>query len=252
MNNTALAICLLTLGCEVTVQEGMDEDQANGVVVALDAAGIAARKERQGRPGESPNYAVLVGRDELGRSLAVLRAAGLPQESSPGVEEVFAAPSLVPTPAEERARYAAAVSGELAQSIRRWDGVLEARVHLAVPDARAFALDDEPPRPRASVLIKHRAGAAPYADNSVRALVAGAVENMRPEDVAIVSVIAGTAPADTADFVHLGPIAVSRGSAAVLKVFFGGSLILHILMAAGLVWVLRRRRLRGHSTSSVA
>jgi type III secretion protein J len=229
-------------GCESTIATGLDETQANAVVVALDERGIGAGKESVGS-GDDATYDVRVASDDVARALSALRAVELPQAHEPGIAEVFGEGGLVPTATEERARYVAAMGGELARSIEAIDGVLDARVHLALPEERDFALDEARPRPRASVLIKHRPGRAPYDAREVAALVAGAVPEMLPSDVAIVGVAAPASRRDAASLVRIGPIAVSRGTAPILKTVLGASLGMHALLAGVLIALsLRRRR----------
>ena len=236
-----VGIALLAAGCQATLQSGLEEAQANEVVVALERQGIAASKEPEGT-GDDVRFQVHVAADEVGRALTVLREAELPRESEPGLAQVFGEGGLVPTHTEERARYVAALGGELSRSIEAFDGVLDARVHVALPDERDFALDAPPPRPRASVMIKHRAGAAPYDVNAVKALVAGAVDGMTPEDVAVVGVPAPRAEQRTVDLVHLGPIAVTRGTSGALKTILATSLAINLALAVGFVVLLARRR----------
>src|SRR5690606_28919827 len=108
-------------------------------------------------PGASSGgYRVLVASDEVAAALSVLRAEELPRAPEPGLHDVFGRASLVPTATEERARLTAALGGELARSVESIDGVLDARVHVALPDASELPLDVAPPRPRASVLVRHR------------------------------------------------------------------------------------------------
>lgn len=240
----ALALTLAG-GCEATVESGLTEKQANRIVVALHEQQIAADKEKEDARGDEARYRVVVASDDVGPALGLLRAAELPRREDPGLNEVFGEGGLVPTATEERARYVAAVGGELSRSIEAIDGVLDARVHVAIPDTRDFALDEEPPRPRASVLVKYRPGEPPYEEDAVRALVAGAVEGMRAEDVAIVGVAGAPDPEPSAAsaLVHVGPIAVTRGSAPALKAVLGGALGLHAVLALALVLlVLRHRR----------
>jgi type III secretion protein J len=238
--------------CHAAVESDLAEEQANEVVAALEASGIGAEKERlEGADGS--RFEVRVARDDIGRALRLLRATNVPRRPEPGLHDVFGEGSLVPTATEERARYAAALGGELARSLERIDGVLDARVHVAIPETRHFALDEERPRPRASVLIRHGAGAPPYREAAVRALVAGAVEGMRPEEVAVVGVAARRSPDERGEaLVQVGPIAVARGSAGALKGILAGALGLHIVLAGCLVVILFRRRARGEAASTGA
>jgi type III secretion protein J len=238
----AALLLVLVAGCETVVESDLTEAQANEVVVALHARGIGARKERVEAAGDEARFQVRVADDDVAGALAALRASEVPSRPDPGLAEVFGEGSLVPTATEERARYAAALSGELARSIERIDGVLDARVHVAIPDARRFALTEEQPRPRASVLVRYRGRSPPYRPEQVQAIVAGAVDGMRAEDVAVVGVAAAAPPEASAALVHVGPIAVARGSAGALKGVLGGALALHVLLALCLVFVVLRKR----------
>lgn len=235
------AAVLLTFGCEAAVESGLDEAEANAIVVALHEAQIGARKEPD--PSGDDRYQVLVPADDVGPALERMREEGLPRPESPGLSEMFAEGGLVPTATEEQARYVAALGGELSSSIEAMDGVLDARVHVALPDTRRLALDEERPRPRASVLIRHRGARQGYSDDAVRALVAGAVQDMAPEDVAVVGVPVEIREANRGErLVSLGPVTVTRGSATSLKAILGAALALHVLLAGLLVWVVSRRR----------
>ena len=242
-----LAFCALAVlaGCDSAIAGGLDEDQANEIVVALDGQGISALKHKEDGVSETPTFRVDVSGEDVARALNTLRAAELPRHDERGIEEVFGAGGLVPTATEERARYTSALSGELARTLETMDGILDARVHLALPDTRDLPLDAAPAHPRASVLLKYRPGAVrPYDDAAVRAIVAGAVQGMESTDVAVVGVPARAAPtgAQTA-LVRIGPIAVTRGSAGALKLLLGGSIALNVLVALGAaVLVLRRKK----------
>lgn len=234
-----LWVCALA-ACEATVATGLPESEANDVVVALHAQGIGAAKEAvEGGDG----FRVVVSPDEVAPALEILRAEALPRENAPGLGEVFGEGGLVPTATEERARYVAALGGELSRSIESMEGVLEARVHVALPDQRRVALDEQQPTPRASVLIRHRGARPAYDEDAVRALVSGAVQQLEPQQVAVVGVPAGPAPERReANLVRVGPLTVTRGSSLTLKAILGGALGLNVVLAAALVWVWRRRR----------
>ncbi len=236
------AAAWLAGGCESAVQGGLTETEANRIVVALQAEHIGARKEPEAGGGQEASWQVVVPSDEVGVALQVLRANNLPREQDPGFQEVFGAGSMVPTATEERARWIAAVSGELARSLEAIDGVLDARVHIALPDEREFLLDEQRPKPRASVLLKYEGKQPPYDPAAVQQLVAGAVQGLDPAQVAVVGVPAPASARPTAPpLVHVGPIAVTRGSATILKAVLGGALAIFVLMALAMLWLLARR-----------
>lgn len=229
--------------CEATLASGLTEDEANEIVVALHEQGIGARKGEPRGAGEEARFAVHVAPEEVAAALAVLGAEELPRHDAPGFHEVFGEGGLVPTATEERARYVAALSGELGASLEAIEGVLDARVHVALPDTRRVTLDEAKPRPRASVLIKYRGDRAPYDEAAVRALVAGAVQDMTLEDVAVVGVPAGDPPPPrSTNLVRVGPVTVTRGSATALKLILGGAFGLNVLLVIALVLVWRRKQ----------
>ena len=254
MRLSKLMLCTVVMlaSCDASIAGGLDEDQANEIVVALDGQGISALKHKEDGVTETPTFRVEVSGDDVGRALHTLQSGGLPRHSERGIEEVFGAGGLVPTATEERARYTSALSGELARSLETMDGILDARVHLALPETRDLPLDAPPPHPRASVLLKYRRGPVrPYDDAAVRAIVAGAVQGMETTDVAVVGMPAAAAPtgAQTA-LVRLGPIAVTRGSAGALKMLLGGSIALNVLVALGAAVLVLRRKTPPPSTGS--
>lgn len=240
MQRVAAILVVFLAACEATVATGLPEAEANDIVVALHGQGIGAAKQpMEGGDG----FQVVVSPDEVAPALEVMRAEALPRESAPGLGEVFGEGGLVPTATEERARYVAALGGELSQSIESMEGVLDARVHVALPDRRRVSLDQEQPAPRASVLIRFRGNQAPYDENAVRALVSGAVQELEPQQVAVVGVAAGPAPERReANLVRVGPLTVTRGSSTTLKAILGGAFALNVVLAAALVLVWRRRR----------
>ena len=243
----ALLIPALCAGCEAELSSGLGESQADEIVLALDAAGIGAKKARERGSSNVATYRVTVEQEELTGALAVLHEAGLPRQREPGFAELFGEPGLVPSAAEERARYASAVAGELARSLESMDGVWRARVHVATPESNG-PLDDAPAHARASVLITHTAGTS-VDEAAVQRLVSGAVDGLAPADVAVVLSRAPSPARHEPQLAHVGPFAVSRGSALALKAAFAATFALNLILAAALVWSRRRPSSRGgHGT----
>ena len=236
-----LAIGLLALSaCDAALADGLPEAEANRIVIALDGAGISAIKEKAEGGGEEVSYTIVVASDDVPRALAVLRSSDLPQREERGLAETFHEGGLVPTATEERARYVAALGADLGRSIAAMNGVLSARVHIALPEHRDLPLEGPLPHPRASVLVRHRAGSAPNGAE-IRSLVAGAVQGMTAEDVALVLSPAAAAESPRSELVRVGPIAVSRGTSFALKAILGGSVALNALLAALLVFMALRK-----------
>jgi type III secretion protein J len=189
-----LALVLATGCAREELLHGLDEAQANQVLVALEEGGVRGEKRRD--EATEGAWRVDVPAAEAPRAQRLLADRELPRPRPPGFGEVFAKGSIVPTASEERALYLHALSGELSRSIEAVDGVLEARVHLALPPEDPLRAAPAPP-PRASVLVRCRAGAAPRLDalaGGLRLLVAGAVAGLDPGQVSIVVADAPAAP----------------------------------------------------------
>jgi type III secretion protein J len=194
-----LAAC--ATGCaREELLHGLDEAQANEVVRALDESGIGSGKSRD--EGAEGRFVVAVRGKDAPRARQVLAERELPRARPPGFAEVFAGGSMVPTPAEEHARYLYALAGELARSVEAIDGVVEARVHVGVsrPDPLR---PGPPPPPRAAVLVKCRpasCAAVRGLEHGIRSLVAGATEGLDASGVAVVvtAAAAGETPGEPA------------------------------------------------------
>lgn len=246
MKSAIALLALVLMACsEVPVLQGVPEREANRAIAALDQAGVAARKEADESGGSGPaQFRVVVGPDEVARSVTVLQSHGLPAREEPGFAESYGTPSLVQTATEERARSAQSIAGELARTIESIDGVLDARVHVSLPAAEDRPLDDrEGPRPTASVLLRYVGAHAPYDETALKRLVAGSVVGMRAEDVTVVA-IARPLPTTNAEtrLSYVGPIAVARGSAPTLRAVLAGTIGFNVLLAVALIVSIVRRR----------
>jgi len=189
----ALAVGLAACGRDELLQ-GLDETQANQVLVALDEAGVRAEKRRD--DGGDAGWRVEVAAAESARARRVLADRELPRSRPPGFGEVFGKGSVVPSASEERALYLHALCGELARTIEAIDGVVEARVHLALPPQDPLRAEAPPPS-RAAVLVKARPGARAALEplaGGIQALVAGAVAGLDASAVAVVIAESGSAP----------------------------------------------------------
>jgi type III secretion protein J len=220
---------LLLAGCaREEILHDLDERQAAEVVVALDEGGIPAGKARAGPDG---GFTVEVSAPDAARALRLLADRDLPRPRPPGFGEVFAKGGLVPTATEERALYQHALAGELARSVEAIDGVVGARVHLALAEPDPMRPGDRP-APRAAVLVRCRPAACAAVralEPGIRSLVAGAADRLEPAAVAVVMAEAREAPAQAAPRRRLWPKvaailagAAALGAAAALAAWFRG------------------------------
>lgn len=226
-----LALALASLaGCAVPVAAGLEEGDANRVVVALDQAGIDAAKEAD--PGIEGRFRVTVPRDDASRALATMADEQLPRAKSRGLLEAADRGQLVPSQAAEHAQLVAGLAGELERTLGGIDGVLAARVHMNLPP-RDGLRDGPPPKATASVLVEHRGTTPPLAPESVQRLVAGGAPGLAPADVAVVFIPRASRPSGARpEVAHVGPIAVARGSMTTLKIALASLVLVVLALAA--------------------
>jgi type III secretion protein J len=231
-----LLLATALVGCaDEQILHGLDERQANEVLVALGERGVPASKARE--DGSDAGWRVGVAPADASRAHRILSERGLPRSRPPGFGEVFAKGSMVPTPTEEHALYLHALGGELARSIEAIDGVVEARVHLGLrqhdplrPVGAAAAA------PRGAVLVKCRpAGcdAVRALEPGIRSIVAGAVDGL---EVSSVSVVVADASESTPP-----PTAARRRGSALLVGLAAGAAIAALALASPALWARLRR-----------
>jgi type III secretion protein J len=250
---------LCSLACSSAVASDLPESEANRALVALESRGVAAEKERD--PETENRFRVLVARDEAAAAAAVLSQEAVPSRDNPGVLQSLGSGSMVPSRLAEHARLLTGISGELEQSLQAIDGVVSARVHLASPERSPLDPEQEPAKPSASVLLRHRGAQPPLASSEVQRLVAGAVPGLEPQAVSVVASTAAAVarPADR-ELRRVGPITVTRASLSPLRAVAGGAVLLNLLLLAAvlLLWSKVRRteqalgRARGPETEPAA
>jgi type III secretion protein J len=229
--------------CSVPVAVGLDESDANRVVMALDHAGVDSTKESD--PNAEGKFRIDVARDDAPRALAAMSDEELPRPKSKGVLEALDKGQLVPSQKAEHAQFVSGLAGDLERTLTGIDGVLSARVHLNVPEQNPLR-DGAPERATASVLVEHRGANPPISENAVQRLVSGGVRGLAPENVAVVMVARPPRPAvKDSGLAHVGPIAVARGSVRPLQL--GGATLIVLLLVFGVATLLfytRSARLR--------
>lgn len=177
----AIAGLLLLAACGKTELYGkLTETQANEMVAVLQNAGIDADKTNAGEAG----FAIATSKDDFARSVQLLRAQGYPRDEFASLGTVFKKEGFVSSPLEERARLVYGLSQELSNTVSQIDGVVQARVQLAMPEADP--LSDKVKPSSASVFIKYRPGSSPEKQvGQIKSLMVNAVEGLTYENVTV-------------------------------------------------------------------
>jgi type III secretion protein J len=228
------------VACSQNLHHGLTEEQANEILVTLDKNGIHGDKVTE-EGGETLAFTITVPRRDAAKAWQILRENNLPRPAARGFSEVFGKTSLIPTAVEEKALYLQAITGELAKTIEAINGVVDARVHVVLPESDVLKQELQgATTPKAAVLIKYRLdrnGNAPFNPEDIRNLVANSIEGLKPADVTVVStaVMADKQP----DMVYVGPLKLSKDSRSPFLYLLGGFFLLFIIVGVMLVMSTR-------------
>jgi flagellar M-ring protein FliF len=182
---------------------GLDGAAAGEVIAALEQEGVAY--QIRGDAIHVPSDL----RDGLRMTLA---AQGLPATGGAGYELLDSLSGFGTTAQMFDAAYGRAREGELARTILANPKIRAARVHIAAASEQPFRQDA---RPTASVTVTTAGGGLDQGQaQALRHLVAAAVPDLRPEDVAVIDSVAGLVPLPE-DSAGTGPAAPAR--AAVIR-----------------------------------
>jgi type III secretion protein J len=174
-------LSLILVGCnDESLYSGLGEVEANEIVALLSNAGIVSYKTRN----SDESFTVSTKRNEFAEAIDLLKTNGYPKNQFESLGEVFKKEGFVSSPLEERARLNYAQSQELSRTIESIDGVILARVHLAIP--KESKLESEIKPSSASVFIKHRRGIdLTDRESQIKALLVNSISGLPYENVTV-------------------------------------------------------------------
>jgi type III secretion protein J len=182
-------LMLLLTACSHKIETGLSEREAQEIVVTLRESGIDAFAEPDSL-GKKDNALWQVkirgGSEKTVAAWKILREHGLPHEKVEGLEDVFKNSGMIPTATEEKARMVIGLAGELTRTLRSLPGVVDARVHVVLPDKTTLVDEKDKASTTASVLVRYRGDRPPLSDDEIRGLVAKGVEGLAAENVDVV------------------------------------------------------------------
>ena len=178
----SVAAAMLLVGCdkEATLHSGLPERQANLVMAALLDAGIDCHKSA----GEEDTWNVSVAESRFADAVNLLEARGLPRRSFNGVAEVFKKTGMISSPTEERIRFMDALAQDLSRTISGIDGVVDARVHVVLPENDPFARNTLPSSAAVAIRSRWDADVTDLVP-SIKGLVKNAIEGLAYEKIMV-------------------------------------------------------------------
>lgn len=179
---TFVMVLLSVAGCGDTLRDELTERQANDVEALLQQYEIPSEKERS----TNGSWRVQIDRSRKMLANDLLHTYNLPRESRPSLGQIFPGGGLMTSETEEHIRYQYGLAEELSRSLENIDGVLSARVHVALPPKKNRDIRREKIPPSASVLIRYRTDIVPdLLRLNIQKMVAGGISGATPENVSV-------------------------------------------------------------------
>jgi len=259
---------LMLTGCEekTSIISGIDEKEANIILVLLQSRGIEATKIQVAASGAGndakPTYNISVKDSQRVDAIAFLNQNGLPKKKGTTLLELFGKQGLMTTEKEETIRYQAGLSQQIANTIMMIDGVIDATVQLSFPPQETIPGQQQTEKKiTAAVYVKHQGvidDPNAHLEDKIKRLVSGSVTGLDMNDVTVVSdrsrftditmnQLQDSMANDSGEYVSIWNIVMSRSSAAwfrTLFFFLSAFLIIFAVLAGWLLWkiypILRR------------
>ena len=249
-----LALILCGCGESRAIVSGVDERDANVIVVFLESKGIRATKQAMsmgpavGTGPIAPKFDILVASDQAIDAMAILNSNGLPRRQGTNLLALFAKQGLMSTDKEETIRYQAGLAQQITNMILMIDGVIDANVQLSFPSETTATEEGQAQQKiTAAVFVKHQGiidDPNSHLENKIRRLVSGSINGLDINDVTIVSDrsrftdISVDEPVHGKSYVRIWSMIISQDSAATFRFLFFTLLTIALLFAALAGWLI--------------
>jgi type III secretion protein J len=251
-----IVIGLLT-SCESRriIVNGLEEKDANEILVFLSTKGVNAQKVRTDvDPGAGGGGIVLwnisVSEEQATEAMALLNQAGLPRRRGQSLLGIFATTGLVPSGLQEKIRYQAGLGEQIASIIRKIDGVLDADIQISFPEEDPLNPGAPKQKITASVYVKHNGvldDPNAHLVTRIKRLVAGGVPGLDYDSVTVIgdrvrfgdwaSALQG-AGEEEKTYVNVWSIVLAKESLNRFRIIFFSFIITILLLTLFLLWLL--------------
>ncbi len=190
----------LLVGCDKNTEivSNLEEREANEIIVFLASKGISSYKIPSAATGPgagqgSPKWSISVEQKMTTDAMAILNQNGLPRIKGVNLLDLFAKQGLMSSEKEETIRYQAGLAEQIATTIRKIDGVIDADVQISFPSTEsASALPGETVASKitAAVYVKHQGivdDPNSHLTLKIKRLVSGSVNGLELNDVTVIS-----------------------------------------------------------------
>ncbi|MEN9344217.1 MAG: type secretion periplasmic lipoprotein [Chlamydiota bacterium] len=240
----------------------VNEREANEIVVFLASKGIASEKvatvsSSPSAQGGGAKYSISVDSSKSTEAMAVLNQNGLPRKKGTTLLDLFAAQGLMSSDKQESIRYQAGLAEQIANMIRKIDGVIDADVQISFPTesnmpALPGAAQEAPKKITAAVYVKHQGildDPNSHLVLKIKRLVSGSVAGLDVNDVTVISdrsrftdvtLTPAIEPLESKgkEYVSIWSIILSKNSAARFRVIFFVLISAALILTLGIAWLV--------------
>ena len=230
---------LASVACSVQIASALDDGSANQMIVALERGGVTGSKESD--PQNDGKWILSVPKGDATHAVTLLSREGLPAPRRVGLAEIAEQNALIPSLQMEQARLLVGIANDLERSLMTVDGIVSARVHLAIPAWDPLVHASSCTVEGASVLIRYRGRVCPIALSDVKRLVAGAATTS-PEQVIVVESPVAEMRSPPPSLARVGPFVIAKASERLLRFALGVGVALNLTTLALLLYFRRKAR----------
>jgi type III secretion protein J len=247
---------MLLTSCESNqvIVNGLEEKEANEILVFLAGKGITVNKVKAVESGGAGGggaqmYDISVDGEHAVDAMALLNMNGLPRRKGQSLLGLFSQGGLVPSEMEEKIRYQAGLAEQIASTIRKIDGVLDADIQLSFPEEDPLNPGKKTGKVTASVYVKHQGvldDPNTHLVTKMKRLVASSIMDLEYDNVTVIAdrarfsdvsirQIGGISEEDR-EYVKVWSVVIAKESLSRFRVIFFGLTITLLILCLVTAW----------------
>lgn len=251
-----LCLCMsLLTSCESrrTIVNKLTEKEANEIIVFLSTKGVDATKvpspEAGGGGAKEALWDISVPEEQKTQAMSILNQAGLPRRRGQSLLGIFKEAGLVPSEMTERIRYQAGLAEQIASTIRKIDGVLDAEVQISFPEEDPLNPGKKKGEITASIYVKHSGvldDPNVHLITKIKRLVTSSITGLKYDNVTVISDRARYADfpiglqgvlEEEKDFVKTWTLIIAKESLFRFRMIFFSFFIVSLILLLAFVWI---------------
>lgn len=247
---------LTSCASQKTIVNGLDEKEANEIMVFLASKNIDSTKVLSSDAGGGGGSKIVlwdirVDGSQANEAMALLNQSGLPRRKGQSLLGIFSTGGLVPSELQEKIRYQAGLAEQIASTIRKIDGVLDAEVQISFPEVDPLHPEAESKQKiTASVYVKHSGvldDPNSHLLTKIKRLVASSITGLDYDNVTVIadraryggtpSEMQGGASEEPKEYVSIWSIVLAKESMTRFRMVFFSFVIVILLLLIAFIWM---------------